>query len=488
VLVKVFGNYPLIDAEELSMLVSGFVKGDYLYGTNEHVHGVISGLGAEVFTRKLLEETFRENGTRLHKKIGTRNFIDTVDQGRQFFPSCDKKYNRPNYRATYEVPADKLIIDEILNKIPEPDHRNIAEFIDRNPVLAEYAHQNISSPSEVGVEKLFHFPEKIKALNSTSCGRDFALDRSYPVSVELALTSRCNLACKWCSDNELRNNSPGDMSTDVLSSLFRDLATNGCRGIVIEGGGEATLHPDFLPIIESARGLGLKLGLITNGVKVDYLEKSEYFEWIRVSLDATRAEQFKTWKGRDCFDEVMANIEKLGVASAVHGGVLGVGYVLTRHNLEGLEELIIKLRRLNVDYIQVRPVIDHPEMLPDNLDLDFLQKYSTPSFKVNVSGLRENVVTGNFNLPCRAHSLSTVIHSDGSVFICGRLNKYDWLKPMGNLNKETFNGIWNGSERARQAEQLKEPDFCRKWCPECRLTKFNVTFDNIGRMKTVNFI
>ena len=72
-------------------------------------------------------------------------------------------------------------------------------------------------------------------------------------------------------------------------------------------------------------------------------------------------------------------------------------------------------------------------------------------------------------------------------YLCGRLNIYDWVKPIGNLHKASFREIWNGEEKRRQAKQVADSEFCLKHCPECRMTKYNLTLSRIGNLKTKNF-
>jgi len=99
---------------------------------------------------------------------------------------------------------------------------------------------------EIGLNKILLFPDKLKALlNSNEDNPDFL----YPISVELSLTNECNQKCIWCSDYELRNRLPGTLKKEVIFNLVDDLKIGGTKGITIEGGGEPTLHPDFIEII-----------------------------------------------------------------------------------------------------------------------------------------------------------------------------------------------------------------------------------------------
>jgi len=112
----------------------------------------------------------------------------------------------------------------------------------------------------------------------------------------------------------------------------------------------------------------------------------------------------------------------------------------------------------------------------------------TENFSIIIDGMVENMVTGNNGLPCKANSLTSVITADGGVYFCGRLNIYPWVKPIGNLHQESFNQIWTGDERKRQHAQSMDNGFCKKYCPQCRLTKFNELFHRISNLKTGQFI
>ena len=483
VIIKISGNYPLVDPWEIDKMTKEFLASNYLYGYNEHYEGIVMGLGAEIFTYDLIEKANSEMTTPAQRCFGTNIFKSSVNGKDTLVFKCPD--SRPNYRVTLAVPMDVIIVNQIVKECDELNYSGIVRYLDDNPIIVKYAQQNIYSPEEAGLEKVLLFPEKIRSIRQRfGSGIDF----SYPVSVELSLTNRCNLRCYWCSDSNLRKRSMTDIAFHTVKKLFKDLAENGTRGIVIEGGGEPTLYRKFNDVLRCAKDYGLSLGLITNGTRLTYGNNIDYFDWIRVSLDAANRNQFLEGKGSDLFDTVITNIENMASHKYRCNGVIGVGYVLTKNNEDNLEDLVLNLHKIHVDYIQIRPVIDHPELMPKNTDLSYLVKYSTSKFTVNIHNMKENVIKGNGNLPCRAHSLSTVIAANGDVYLCGRLNKYDWVEPIGSLYDHSFNDIWHGQERIRQAQAVLDRGFCRKWCPECRLTKYNVLFDNTAKIKTENFI
>lgn len=475
--VRIPANNPLVDLDLLDELAEQHVAGEYEYSYNEFMGGTIWGTGCEVFSVNLMQ------------KIGTMNLRDdqqhtlggyirqNSDKYRIYAQKCSA--NQGFYKVNIETEKDLDVVRELIQALPVITAKSIAAYLEKHKLLARY---NLETPlKETGTEKLLLNENKVHVIRKKG-----GIDYSYPISVELTLTNRCNLRCIYCSDMDLRQRQGMEqtLSREVLYALFDDLAQGGTRGVVLEGGGEPTLYNNFPEIVRYARSVGLAVGLITNGTQALTPELLREFEWIRVSLDASTAQEYKNLKGVDCFEKVISNIAKY----AQYCPSVGVGYVVTNQNISQIESLVLRLRELNASYIQCRPVVDSEELYPANIDLSYLTFYQTGKFGVVVEGMVENAESGNHGLPCRAHSITSIISGDGSVYICGRLNVYDWLKPIGNITQQSFHSIWNGDERRRQVKKIQDADFCQKYCPQCRISKFNVLFDKLSHVKSVNFI
>jgi MoaA/NifB/PqqE/SkfB family radical SAM enzyme len=343
------------------------------------------------------------------------------------------------------------------------------------------------APDEIGLEKILLFPDKLAGLEANRLD----IDELYPVSVELSLTSRCNLRCLWCSDLKSRSLCPDRLDLSVLNDLFEDLAGGGVKGVTIEGGGEPTLWPGFEEATRLAVSKGLSVGLITNGTNLFPRGRDPeifaLFQWIRLSLDATGPRQYEALKGENHFSRLLDGLSRL--ASLKPGLTLGVGYVLTSINdePEALRSLTRTLRDLGADYLHLRPVVDHPEMASRRPPAD-LSDLETASFSVNSGPLTDNKGRGNDGLPCLAHSLSAVITADGSVFLCGRLNGDPATGSMGDLLHSPFKEIWRGPERLAQAALAARGEYCLVHCPQCRMTKYNRLLNNLRLLKTRDFI
>ena len=476
VLLKVNGNYPLFDPYLADNLIKEHFQGGFDYSYNEHLNGTLYGTGCEVINKNLLFDLNEKDLTPAQREAGTLYFRQNEGS---FKVNKSVFHNpRPHYNVCFDTEKDLKLTSFILGNLKDPSTEDIISLLDNNPVLAES--NKYESIQEVGIEKLYLFPQKIEAIRNKAL---LEPDYTYPISVELSLTNRCNFNCVWCSDKDLRARQSDDMDFETIKGLLIDLKKGGTTGIVIEGGGEPTIHRNFEDVVSLAHDMGFGVGLITNGCIPIKKELANKFEWIRVSLDASNAEEQRRLKNTDTLERVMSNIRSLCESRAT----VGVGYVVTSQNLGSLEPLILRLSDFGISYIQFRPVIDHPE-LEAEIDFSYLKRYENSRFSIITDGMYQNVVVGNSGLPCTGHSLTTVISADGSVYLCGRLNIYPWFEPMGNINNEPFRDIWSGEKRKKQAMMVLDSDFCRKHCPKCRLTKFNQLFSRLEKTKTRNFI
>lgn len=476
--IRVWISHPLIDMEAMGSLVKEHLARGVEYSYNGHEYGVLWGTDCEVINTGSLDRLLALNPGRVQREGATLFMRQNPDLFSQYRMNLD--YRRADCKLVLETDWDLALIQEIARHVQCPTQRSINAFLASHPDLAR---SNLASPAqEVGLEKLFLNAGKVASLLAP----ENLFDPTYPISVELTLTNQCNLECEYCSDKGLRQRQGMEESlgTEALFRLFDDLRAGGTRGIVIEGGGEPTSHPHFEDIIDYLSSIGLAAGLITNGTSPLAPETLSRLEWIRVSLDASTRQEFLELKKMDCFESVMENIG----AYARHCPTVGVGYVITSRNISQLETVIMMLRGSGVSYVQCRPVVDCPEMEPRGVDLGGLQVYQTEKFAVITDGMQDNAGRGNDGLPCRAHSITTIISAEGSVFLCGRLNIYDWFKPIGNINRQGFREIWHGAERRAQAKMVANAGFCQQFCPQCRVSKFNRLLRRLDSMSTPHFI
>jgi len=117
-----------------------------------------------------------------------------------------------------------------------------------------------------------------------------------PISINLDLTSACNYSCPFCVDSRLIN-AGKTLASEDIKNLVDTLYSHGLLSVILIGGGEPTLHPDFEAVVETIKSKGIQIGIVTNGSRLEKIEaiadQLEEKDWIRISIDAATQETFK---------------------------------------------------------------------------------------------------------------------------------------------------------------------------------------------------
>jgi organic radical activating enzyme len=108
-----------------------------------------------------------------------------------------------------------------------------------------------------------------------------------PVMAHISLINACNLTCSFCcfANRDLSER----LSFEKIKKALDSFKKIGVTGVEFTGGGEPTLHPDFIEIVKYAHNLGFKLGICTNGVTIGKnrkINKSivKMFSWVRLGM------------------------------------------------------------------------------------------------------------------------------------------------------------------------------------------------------------
>ena len=272
-----------------------------------------------------------------------------------------------------------------------------------------------------------------------------------PITVEIDPSNKCMLKCGFCMFENYRECSNELLDFDIYTSLLHDL--QGTKSITFTGGGEPLMNPNFNKMAKLAKNWGFQIGLVTNGVLLDRVENPEDFLFIRVSLDAHNAEDYKKVKGVDYFDRVIEN-----VAGAIkRNKIIGLSYVVCPDNNKDLYKAEDLATKLGVAYLQIKPAY-----INDDIYSDF--KY--PDGRPTISTMRHRPKD---NMPCTIAALVGIIGADANVYYCCQHRGVDKFK-LGSLKDESFTELW------KQRLGLK-PDV--SLCPSCRYMNYTRAYKKI---------
>ena len=104
-----------------------------------------------------------------------------------------------------------------------------------------------------------------------------------------------------------------ELSTDEIQSLLKNFSKYGGQ-VVTFTGGEATLRPDFITIVQFAKEIGLQVCVLSNGLLwTDDLVNcvKTAVDEVQISIDGFDRESYQQVRGTDSFDKALSTVDKL---------------------------------------------------------------------------------------------------------------------------------------------------------------------------------
>lgn len=334
--------------------------------------------------------------------------------------------------------------------------------------------------------------------------RDFL---SAPLRVDLNLTNRCHLNCKYCyaSANEAVNISK-ELTVDELDKLFAEFQKIGVFRVQLAGG-EPLLRNDFLEILSITKKYDFSLSLNTTGYFLTEeicIELSKCnFELITVSLEANNAELHDKIKGGKSFEKAIEALKLL----KKHNLKTAIGLTLNSYNIDHVFDTIDLVRPIGINIVGIQ-VLCPAGRLSKNMDfiperkryvrfvndlIDYQNTNKSPKINLNVTN--EGPVFWEYYYPLKKlHKLNLLkdiwgqntknrsdiscvagisvcsIGEDGSVYPC-EMFVSDPEMSAGNIKKDEFNNIWKSSKLFKEFRKLSRESLtgpcstCKnKWC------------------------
>ncbi|MEL6342701.1 MAG: radical SAM protein [Myxococcota bacterium] len=241
--------------------------------------------------------------------------------------------------------------------------------------------------------------------------------------IELHLGQFCNNRCVFCVSGQLTEQGrAAPVSTDELLARLDEAAASGVRGVTLLGG-EPTLHPDFLTVLDRVVALGFaQIVLFTNGARgrqaafLDAVMARGPITW-RFSIQGSDAATHDAVTRRPgSFARIMAALAHL----SSHDADITVNLCVNARSyasLPGYPALVAQygIRQLHVDVVRPK----HTGVRSDEYLRDIMPRYTemVPAFremlaKFDALGARCEVHVGNLPL-CLMPERADQIHHGG---------------------------------------------------------------------------
>ncbi|MDR1447515.1 MAG: radical SAM protein [Candidatus Ancillula sp.] len=228
--------------------------------------------------------------------------------------------------------------------------------------LSDYAYELLLEiiDSEYCVKKATNepeFEEVIEQLHGLGVAvSDIRLSNKFsftPQTPIVHVIKNCNSPCIMCDCWKTKEKTLH--SAEALDKFFGEISKCGAVSIMVSGG-EPTLHPELIQIIDSIHKHGMSVQLNTNGINLDkFPEITDHdVEAIIVSMDGFNSENYAKMRGIDRFNKVCDNILEFRKNNL--SSIVGLRVTLTKYTLSQISELVALAKKLGVDSIGFSPL------------------------------------------------------------------------------------------------------------------------------------
>lgn len=312
--------------------------------------------------------------------------------------------------------------------------------------------------------------------------------RVSPLYAEIGVTSRCNLQCRYCALDWLRQETR-ELPFPRALNLIAELAGYGVKSICFAGEGEPALYEGLPELITACSEHGIAAALVTNGTVLPppLLDAvCRYLTWIKISVDAIRPETYARIHRVPgaTVQTVLDNLARLAAARRCSGSALTIGTqaVLLPDNRVELAELAAAMRAAGADYLAIKPYLHNPRS--GNLEYRDFTCRELPEAEAELAGVANADFAVYFRREsfrrvhdrqrsyhsCAGINFAAFIYSNGHLYSCPAhvgVDEYD----CGTISDQSFAVVWEGKQRAAVLRRLT--GFLSGCAHGCRLDAIN---------------
>ena len=323
-----------------------------------------------------------------------------------------------------------------------------------------------------------------------------------PKSVDLNITTHCNLRCSYCSHFSSKGDVKKDLPTEEWLLFFKELNENAVLDVCLSGG-EPLIREDFKELVDGVVKNRMRFSMLSNGTLMtddilEYIKSTKRCDSIQVSIDGPGPDTHDIFRGKGTFEKALNGLklllkhklpatvrvtlhrfnykyfdevarlllEEVGLPSfstnsASNFGLCRENRDSTQLNAEEYSEAMAKLMELNVKYkgrigAQAGPLASGKHWME----------------------IEEAINKGVKSLPgcgylrsCGGVFSKMAVRADGVMLPCSQMPHVE----LGRINKDRLRDVWmNHSEFKRLRERRDIPlgqfELCRdcKYIPYCR--------------------
>jgi SynChlorMet cassette radical SAM/SPASM protein ScmE len=316
-----------------------------------------------------------------------------------------------------------------------------------------------------------------------------------PQTIELAITNRCNLRCKYCYYFTSPADVGHDLPLDEWLKFFEEL--NGCNVMnVLIAGGEPFCREDLKEIIEGVARNKMRYTILTNGTLVTdemakFIASTRRCDRVQVSIDGSIPATHDACRGAGSFNKAMEGIRCLRRNDIP----IDVRVTIHRDNVNDLEEIAhLLLEEIGLKAFSINSVsylgksirnADQVLLTPEERSLAMAtmikldKKYKgriratagplaqgkawMAIEKARCDGL-QRLFNRGYLVVCNGVMKKMAVRADGVMIPCNQMSH----RELGRINVDSLQEVWlNHPELKRLRERRNIPLSNFEFCTRC---------------------
>lgn len=321
-----------------------------------------------------------------------------------------------------------------------------------------------------------------------------------PKKIDIAITNRCNLRCRYCYHFESAGDVEGDLPAAEWLQFFEELNRCAVTEVTLAGG-EPFIREDLKEIIRGIVSNRMRFTILSNGTLIDdemaaFIASTGRCNHVQISIDGSMPTTHDSMRGKGSFAKAMEGLMTLR-RHGVHTAVRVTIHRKNVHDLEGVARLLLEeiglpsfgtnaagamgLCRKNAEMVQLTT---EERVIAMETLLRLTKKYpgriqATAGPLADARGwldMEEARLRGKKLAPargclsgCGCYWQDLAVRADGAITPCTMLSHIE----LGRINRDDIGEIWRGHDALkvlRKRNLIPLSDFA--FCQGCEYVKY----------------
>lgn len=160
-----------------------------------------------------------------------------------------------------------------------------------------------------------------------------------PENVEIAITNRCNLRCRYCSHFDSAGDVPRELPGEEWLKFFEELKSLSVKSVTLQGG-EPFFREDLKDVIEGIVNNNMAFSILSNGTLItdetaQFLAGTGKCSSVQVSIDGSIPTTHDAMRGKGSFEKAVNGLKAL----RKNGVNTTVRLTIHKENISDLEDI-----------------------------------------------------------------------------------------------------------------------------------------------------